>query len=84
MQLNTSMRGKTMDYIKFVTEQAEVFHTSLKNYALVEQATFEAEISKDEFVMPENDPEFDAKLEILGEKDPCIQMLDTFKEYFDN
>ena len=34
--------------------------------------------------MPENDPEFDAKLEILGEKEPCIQMLDTFKEYFDN
>jgi hypothetical protein len=82
--LIASMKNKTMDYIKFVIEQADTFHTSLKNYALIEQASFEAEISKDEFVMPDNDPEFDAKLEILGEKDPCIQMLDTFKEYMDN
>lgn len=61
-----------MDFIKFVVEEADKFHQALKAAAIIEQAAFEAEVTKDGYEMPENDPEFDAKLEILGEKDPCI------------
>jgi hypothetical protein len=82
--LNSVMKGNTMDYIKFVLEQADIFHTSLKNLGLLEQASFEAEITDANFQMPEADEEFDAKLELIGEKEPCIQLLDTFKEYMDN
>ena len=83
MAINSQMKNKTMDYIKFVIEQSDIFHTSLKNYALIEQAAFEAEVADPDYQMPEDDPDFDLKLEVLGEKEPCIQMLDTYKEYFD-
>ena len=83
--LNGDMKNKTMDFMKFVMEESENFHTTLKNFALVEQAAFETEISAEEFEIPEtgNDPEFDAKFEVLAEKEPCIGFLDAFKEYMD-
>lgn len=32
---------------------------------------------------PEDDEEFDLQLELLGEKDPLVQMLDQSKEFFE-
>ena len=83
--LNSAMKSCNMDYIKFVLEQAETFHTSLKNHALLEQAQFEAEINEDNFEMPdENDKEFNARIEIMGSKEDCVTFLDQYKEYMDN
>jgi len=49
MALNSDMKGKTMDFIKFVMEETEIFHSTLKNASLIEQAAFETEVGNEDF-----------------------------------
>ena len=85
-----TQKAKTIEFIKFVVEQAEVFDTNFRVYAIDEQAKFEERLTQlQDPVLIQNeygidDDEFNKMLETLGDKDALVQMLDTSKEYMDN
>lgn len=68
--INGEMRQKTIDYVKFVTEQSETFSEKLRELAIKEQALFEEKIENED--PPEDDEEFDAQLNLLSDKESLI------------
>jgi hypothetical protein len=70
-----------MDFIKDVTSEFESFSVNLKNAALIEQEAFEKNFENMD--ASSNDSEFNNKLEVVGEREPLIQWLESSKEFFD-
>ena len=80
-RLNSELRTKTMDYIKDVTSEYEVFSISLKTNALIEQEQFEKLVENMDGESQSS--EFNVKLEVVGDRDQLIQWLEASKEFFD-
>jgi len=80
--LNSELKTKTMDFIKEVNSEYENYHNLLKNAAFIEQEAFEKFIENMDQVSQDSD--FNNKLEVVGEKEPLIQWLESSKEFFDN
>lgn len=80
-RLNSELRTKTMDYIKDVTSEYEVFSISLKTNALTEQEQFEKLVENMDGESQSS--EFNVKLEVVGDRDQLIQWLEASKEFFD-
>ena len=79
------MKKKTIEYIKFVGEEAEIFNSNLRTHALEEQAKFEVRIAENEAALEEIEGElekevFDFQIMYFSDKDALVQMLDTSKE----
>ena len=82
----SEMKLKTQEFIKFVNEQNEQFYERLKELAIREQALFEERILANEGDGDqdgEDNEEFNAQLELLGEKEPLVSLLDSSKEFMD-
>ena len=82
--INAGMKEKTIQFHKEVSEHAEAFHENLKTHANAEYITFEERLA----VMGDNQPdeddeEFNAQLELLGEKEGLDAILEQFKEFMD-
>ena len=82
--INAGMKEKTIQFHKEVGEHAEAFHENLKTHANAEYITFEERLA----VMGDNQPddddeEFNAQLELLGEKEGLDAILEQFKEFMD-
>ena len=77
---------KTIEHIKFVGEEAEIFNTNMRTHALEEQNKFEIRTSgENENALEELEAEletdvFDFQIMYFSDKDALIQMLDTSKE----
>ena len=80
-RLNSELRTKTMDYIKDVQSEYEVFSISLKTNALTEQEQFEKLVENMDGESQSS--EFNVKLEVVGDRDQLIQWLEASKEFFD-
>ena len=80
-RLNSELRTKTMDFIKEVTEENDIFSNNLRTCALNEQEAFEKQIENMENISQDSD--FNAKLEVVGEREPLIAWLEQSKEFFD-
>ena len=52
--------------------------------AINEFTSFGTTMEDDAFVPPEDDEEFNLKLDLLSDKDILVQHLDTYKEHMDN
>lgn len=83
--INQEMKKKTIEFIKFVAEEAENFHTMLRLHALEEQTKFETRISENEAALEEIENELDKdvyefQLVYFSDKDALIGLLDTSKE----
>ena len=81
-RLNSELRTKTMDYIKEVANELDIYSNNLRTAALNEQEAFEKQIENMENIS--QDSEFNAKLEVVGEREPLIAWLEQSKEFFDN
>jgi|TARA_B110001450_G_C17371069_1_gene379689 hypothetical protein len=73
-RLNSDLKAKTMDYIKEVMNEFDIYSTNLRNAALNEQEAFEKQIENMENIS--QDSEFNAKLEVVGEREPLIAWLE--------
>jgi len=84
-EFNGEISKKTQDFMQYVLEQCAIFHEGIKQHAMVEQAAFMAafEENPDEFNDNE-DEDFMAKLDVLGEKEAMMTHLDTYKEFMEN
>ena len=71
-----------MDFIKDVTNEVDIFSTNLRTAALNEQEAFEKQIENMENISQDSD--FNAKLEVVGEREPLIAWMEQSKEFFDN
>ena len=80
-RLNGELRTKTMDYIKDVQSEYEVFSISLKTNALIEQEQFEKLVENMDGESQSS--EFNVKLEVVGDRDQLVQWLEASKEFFD-
>ena len=82
-RLNAELRTKTMDFItKDVANEVDIYSNNLRTAALNEQEAFEKQIENMENIS--QDSEFNAKLEVVGEREPLIAWLEQSKEFFDN
>ena len=81
-RLNSDLRTKTMDFIKEVANELDIFSNNLRTAALNEQEAFEKQIENMENISQDSD--FNAKLEVVGEREPLIAWLEQSKEFFDN
>ena len=83
--LQSEMYNKTVEFFKQVQEFAANFSTDLKDSALQEQIQFEANL--EEFIVQmnqnEDDSELTAQLNLLGEKEPLVNVLDQLREFFE-
>ena len=71
------MKKKTIEHIKFIGEEAEVFNTNLRTHALEEQAKFDARIAENEAALEEIEAElekdvFDFQILYFSDKDALI------------
>jgi len=72
-----------MDFItKDVANEVDIFSNNLRTCALNEQEAFEKQIENMENISQDSD--FNAKLEVVGEREPLIAWLEQSKEFFDN
>ena len=84
MEKNKAMKEKSIDYIKQVLEQADIFHTQLKNSALIEQAAFDLDLNDENYQEPDKDDvEYYAKFDILVDKEELIAFLDAYKDFME-
>ena len=82
--INQSMKEKTFNFIKEVSEQSETFNENLKVHANAEQITFEERFqAMGDNVPGESDEEFNAQLELLSEKEGLDAILEQFKEFME-
>ena len=81
--INAGMKEKTIQFHKEVGEHAEAFHENLKTHANAEQLAFEERLAALGDNDPEDDDEFNAQLELLGEKEGLDGILEQFKEFMD-
>ena len=63
------MKQKTISYVTFVAEQSAIFGEKLSELAINEQQKFSDKIEAMDGDYPEDDPEFDDQLALLGDKD---------------
>ena len=66
-RINGELKTKTMDYIKDIQNEYEVFSISLKTNALIEQEQFEKLVENME--NESQSSEFNVKLEVVGDRD---------------
>lgn len=72
------MKTKTIEFVKMVVEQAEIFTANFRVYALEEQIKFEQKLTEQpDVTIIQNeygidDDEFNKMLETLGDKDALI------------
>ena len=84
-EINKLLKETTNQHIKFVIEQADEFQSQFFVYAIDEQSKFEEFLTAQQANNAEldDDDEFNNKLEILGEKDDTIQMIENSKEFIE-
>lgn len=88
--INQEMKKKTIEFIKFVGEEAENFHINLRTHAFEEQTKFQARLEQfGDKAIEEIEAEFekevvDFQFVYFDDKDQLQQLLDTAKEFMES
>ena len=83
--ITKALKDRTNEHIKFIIEQADDFQKQFFVYAVEEQAKFEEFLVAQQANNAEidDDDEFNMKLEVMGDKDDTMQMLEDSKEFIE-